>query len=267
LFDLEDVLALRKIAEKGMAVRPRLGGPTIVDLNTGFIRDTSGLINIYKQGLQVQVACAPLLHVYRVFEGLHSRGLQRLLAYTASIEGRRAINIWHIAPLLHCANFYYAFGRDRSLGTSADSRRVLVRNLTPFYLFFFTILGLARHLHVDKNNTPHYDYGGLLYLSEYDREFTGGILTFYGSDEKTREQIIEPRPGMRLARHVVSTQKFCSGRVLLFTSGPENPHSVSRVISGSRFVLSFWFTCDAAREFQPFLDGEAHTSFSPTKEL
>lgn len=53
-----------------------------------------------------------------------------------------------------------------------------------------------------------------------------------------------------------------AGRAVIFTSGPENPHLVERVTSGSRLVLSFWFTCDAARQFEIFLDGKAHTAFS-----
>lgn len=60
------------------------------------------------------------------------------------------------------------------------------------------------------------------------------------------EQIIEPK----------------AGRVVMFSSGPENPHRVERLLSGQRFVLAFWFTCDLSREFEIFLDGNAHTEFS-----
>ncbi len=53
-----------------------------------------------------------------------------------------------------------------------------------------------------------------------------------------------------------------AGRVVIFTADAENPHQVHRVLSGTRYVLSFWFTCEAQREFQIFLDGKAHTVFS-----
>jgi hypothetical protein len=43
-----DVVALREIAEIGMANRSRLGGPTIMDANTGFVKDGDGLVNIYQ---------------------------------------------------------------------------------------------------------------------------------------------------------------------------------------------------------------------------
>jgi hypothetical protein len=32
------------------------------------------------------------------------------------------------------------------------------------------------HPHADRNNTPHYHYSGLLYMSDYGKDFTGGSL-------------------------------------------------------------------------------------------
>ena len=52
------------------------------------------------------------------------------------------------------------------------------------------------------------------------------------------------------------------GRVIVFSSGHENTHHFERVTSGQRFVLSFWFTCDQSKEFEIFLDGNAHVAFS-----
>ena len=37
---------------------------------------------------------------------------------------------------------------------------------------------MTQHAHVDKNNTEHYDYSGLLYLSDYETDFTGGMFAF-----------------------------------------------------------------------------------------
>jgi hypothetical protein len=53
-----------------------------------------------------------------------------------------------------------------------------------------------------------------------------------------------------------------AGRVIIFSSGTENTHFVEQVLTGKRFVLSFWFTCDARKEFSIFLDGKAHITFS-----
>lgn len=47
LFTQEEVHKLIEIADKGYTLRPRLGGPTIVDINTGFIRDSAGLNNMF----------------------------------------------------------------------------------------------------------------------------------------------------------------------------------------------------------------------------
>ena len=52
------------------------------------------------------------------------------------------------------------------------------------------------------------------------------------------------------------------GRVVIFSSGQENPHYVERVTSGTRHVLAFWFTCYENKQFEIFLDGNAHVEFS-----
>lgn len=84
-------------------------------------------------------------------------------------------------------------------------------------------------------------------MSTFERDFTGGRLHFVSrSNHSLSEEIVEP----------------LAGRVVIFTSGAENPHFVERVMSGQRFVLAFWFTCDPKKEFQIFLDGQAHTEFS-----
>ena len=66
------------------------------------------------------------------------------------------------------------------------------------------------------------------------------------ADQTVIEQTVEPK----------------AGRVVIFTSGKENPHVVDRVLSGNRFVLAFWFTCNPARKFENFLDGKEHSTFS-----
>jgi hypothetical protein len=48
VFEESDITALHSIAEKGMNSRgPSLGGPTILDINTGFVRDSNGLENLF----------------------------------------------------------------------------------------------------------------------------------------------------------------------------------------------------------------------------
>ncbi len=45
--DEEVVGQLKKLAEKGLKRRAKTGGPAIVDLNGGYVRDGDGLVNIY----------------------------------------------------------------------------------------------------------------------------------------------------------------------------------------------------------------------------
>lgn len=101
-----------------------------------------------------------------------------------------------------------------------------------------------RHPHVDKNNTGHYDFSGLIYLSEFGKDFEGGLFEFFSSDG-TVETVVEP----------------AASRLLIFTSGRENPHRVQKVTAGVRYVLSFWFTCHEQFAFANFLDGKAHRTF------
>lgn len=81
------------------------------------------------------------------------------------------------------------------------------------------------HPHVDKANTPHYVYSGLLYLSDFSRDFEGGQFRFLDPDGN---RTVLPK----------------RGRLSLFTSGRENEHMLERVTGGERLTLSFWFTCD-----------------------
>ena len=78
-------------------------------------------------------------------------------------------------------------------------------------------------LHVDKANIGSYDYSALLYLSDYSVDFQGGKFAFCHDDVA---KVVEPR----------------MGRLVAFTSGPENLHQVRQVTQGSRFVLAMWFT-------------------------
>jgi hypothetical protein len=48
-----DIQLLHAIVEKGMSTRPSLGGPTILDINTGYIRDTAGLENLFSKSQDV----------------------------------------------------------------------------------------------------------------------------------------------------------------------------------------------------------------------
>lgn len=134
------------------------------------------------------------------------------------------------------------------------------------------------------NNTAHYHYSGLLYMSTYGDDFKGGNSLFSSScsieiinclfigrlgfvNPNSVDKFVPQQPGTDVGYNMDHEDvnlivEPVVGRAVVFTSGPENPHFVERVTAGERFVLSFWFTCDPAKEFQIFLDGKAHTTFS-----
>jgi len=233
-----DVEVLLLMVRRGMQ-RSRIGtsdgGPAILDLNSGLLRDTA-LQNVYK----------PLV----------SRRDGRQLA--------PSVNFTHAELALYKSVFDRIHARIRE-----------VFNLTHLYFTAPTFVTRIRgkegwqpasphdeyyQPHADGLNTPHYTYSGLLYLSTYQQDFEGGLFRFFDQD-----------PGPLDAAGVLSQQRKAQGdlvvepraaRLLLFTSGPENWHRVERVTSGDRFVFSMWFTCDPRRQFRTFLDGEAHTGFA-----
>ncbi|CAH1239843.1 P3H2 [Branchiostoma lanceolatum] len=44
------------------------------------------------------------------------------------------------------------------------------------------------------------------------------------------------------------------GRLVAFSSGPENPHGVQAVLQGRRCVLAMWFTLDKQHDELPRYD-------------
>mmetsp|Transcript_23611 Transcript_23611/g.40121 ORF Transcript_23611/g.40121 Transcript_23611/m.40121 type:complete len:333 (-) Transcript_23611:170-1168(-) len=219
-FRAEDITALHAIAAKGMGARDKIGGPTILDINTGFLRDSAGLVNLFS----AEAARAN-----------HGEGL--LIAEDFEVYGRIIKQLKDLVS----ETFQY-----QGLHFTAPTFITRLDGDTPWEPR--EIHDEYWHKHADHNNTEHYHFSGLLYMSEYQKDFEGGRLLFYGQDDSSDEptEVVEPAPG----------------RVVMFSSGAENPHRVERVTAGERFVLAFWFTCDPAREFEIFLDGEAHLEFS-----
>ncbi len=53
IFTSDDMNKLHEIVKKGMSFRESLGGPTILDINTGYIRDSAGLDNLFTKGTDI----------------------------------------------------------------------------------------------------------------------------------------------------------------------------------------------------------------------
>jgi len=199
-------------AGRGGGGRP---GPTIVDINSGFMRDDEGLVMIY-EGAEGEALFTA--EEYKFYGDVIERIRRTVGAENGLDEGFPVFT----APTFITRIKYDADWRPRSM---------------------HDVYWLP---HVDKNNTGHYDYSGLLYLSTHGSDFLGSMFEFVSlSDEETAEQRVEPR----------------RGRLVSFTAGNENPHRLNIIEGGTRFVLSFWFSCDREKEFRTFLDGKSHTSF------
>jgi len=214
LFSDDDIETLHRIASKGYATRGEgVGGPTILDINTGFIRDSDGVENLFSREDDQKIFTSDdFAHYGRIINTLRSEVM----------KATGANDLHFTAP---------------TFITRLDGRKSWEpKEIHDQYW----------HVHADRNNTAHYHYSGLLYLSMYKTDFTGGRILFYNQDTSAVDEVVEPRPG----------------RVLIFTSGAENPHKVERVKSGQRLVLAFWFTCDEKKRFEIFLDGKKHETFA-----
>lgn len=195
---------------------------------------------------------------------------------------------WVLAPGTHQPTSIYSTGqlyakKDYALYKDVTSRlkRVVEQTFGVTELFFTAPTFITRevgsskwqpttmhdeywHPHVDKNNTEHYDYSGLVYLSTHGSDFQGGKLHFYKHSNLDCSAFVDmenPGPCVAVGSPdlIVEPRK---GRLIVFGSGRENPHRVTRVKEGTRYVLSFWFSCDKRKRFKTFLDGKVHNTFN-----
>lgn len=92
------------------------------------------------------------------------------------------------------------------------------------------------HSHVDTLQYGSFEYTSLLYLTDHADDFQGGKLHF---------DAVNGRPAKLIAPK--------RGRLALFTSGEEFPHSVQQVTGGTRLALTIAFTCQREAAIVDFL--------------
>ena len=169
LFSDEDIDALLRIVDKGLSLSSTVtqassGGPSIFDLNTGFVRTPAGMENIFSSRHAHAAVFSP-----QDFE--HYRDI--ITKLKEILQSRLDVKtLYFTAPT-------FVTRLDGTAGSWEPE------SMHDEYW----------HLHVDQNSTSHYHYSGLLYLSTYDVDFKGGRLFMYNKDEVTVEQIVEPRRG------------------------------------------------------------------------
>ena len=207
-----EIDALRDIARRGAAAADAAaaaGGPTIIDINSGFVMAPGArLVNLYQAKSKRKPFGGEDYELYR--------SVIRRLKAEVEAAFPRASALYFTAP-----TFLTRLSGENATWEASEPH-------DEYYQW-----------HVDRENTPHYEFSGLLYLSDYDEDFEGGLFTY---DDGSA---VEPR----------------RGRLNMFASGAENKHRVERVTAGQRLTLSFWFACDPAYEFRDFLDGQAHARY------
>lgn len=104
--------------------------------------------------------------------------------------------------------------------------------ITLIILYLFPSLETETELYCTSLFQETYEsfhYTSLVYLNDYGKDFKGGRFYFMQDlKSSTKNTTVEPR----------------AGRILMFTSGSENPHAVERVLEGTRFAITVSFTCD-----------------------
>ena len=208
-----------------------------MDINTGLMRNSAGMLNMYDS---VDEEDSLFLFPDDLLQ-LYGQSLSRILD--------RVKTTFHVPTLYQSAPTFFA------LLVGEESWEPL--SLHDMYF----------GIHADRNNTPHYHYSGLLYLSTEHEDFGEGG-TFFMYDPSS---VVEQEPSLSV--NVEQEERLVTearveprkGRVVLFSSGPENPHRVSKVGWGERLTLSLWFTCDEERVMDVRLDRKPHYAFKKMK--
>lgn len=193
----EQLQTLLSIARRGMAPAADGGGPTILDVNSGYMKDTEGLKRIYPH---IKFTAEEYQTYADVFDQIRDAIME-----TFGLE-----RLWFTAPTFIT----------RLIGNE-------VWEPEAEHDMYWT-------KHVDGINTEHYDYSGLLYLSTYGEDFgekEGGRFVFY--DDGTNHTI-EPRAGRFLTftagpenlhqvRRVYSGERYTMS--MWFTCDPQKEFS------------------------------------------
>lgn len=189
LFEKRDILYLKELAIHGMQHGGGSGGATILDLHSGALSYKDKFVDIYK--LKRTVFNKTDFDIYSKIKAI----IQNAIASKFEIPKEK---LYLTKPT------FFSRLTNASAVTKHDE---------------------YWHKHIDRETYGTFYYTSLLYLSEYEVDFTGGRFMF---DDVGFEKIVEPR----------------LGRLSYFTSGSENQHHVERVETGVRYAITVSFTCD-----------------------
>lgn len=230
----DEVSLLRSMSELGMAFGSGSGGPTIFDAVTGAASKGEAFIDAYQMmetrwtkltqsATRTAVDPSSLIFTRQQLD-LYRRTTQRIQERVSKEFG--------------VSNLYLTQPSFFSRITAADAK-------TKHDEYW--------HEHVDKLQYGSFQYTALVYLSDYEKDFTGGEFVFVDGDDATSSRSyprIQPS----------------SGRLVSFTSGKENIHYVDRVRSGVRHTLTIAFTCDKKKGVEAKLFKKAEALIAKHEE-
>lgn len=189
LFSSKDLKHMREIVEKGMKHGGGNGGATILDLHSGALSYGDKFINLH--ALKTVFNQSDFEVYSKIKNEIHG-----VIAETFGIQK----NLLYLTKPT-----FFSRLTNKDASTKHDE---------------------YWHQHIDRITYQTFYYTSLLYLSDYNTDFTGGRFVFV--DGAGSNKTVEPK----------------MGRLSFFTSGSENPHFVERVESGTRFAITVSFTCN-----------------------
>lgn len=192
LISADEAEHLLRIAKKGLALAGSSGSASILDLHSGALSKDDTFINIFTLPAGRSIFTPQDYSIYSLVKN-------KILLRVSTEFGALPYSLYLTHPT------FFSKMTPKEPKTQHDE---------------------YWHVHVDKETYTSFHYTSLLYLSDFDADFTGGRFVFVDKDGVNRT--VEPR----------------KGRVSMFTSGSENPHFVERVTTGERYALTVSFTCD-----------------------
>lgn len=262
----EENAAVLEIAKKGFAyssTAAEYGGPTIMDINSGFVRDQDGLINMYTPS-QPPNPNDKALHEKRYMPPVSFTTGEYALYKTIIQRIRQQImDEFDLEDLYFTAPTFIT----REVGNASSWKP---KSMHDEYW----------HPHVDKNNTAHYDYSGLVYLNDHGLDYTGGMFAFLDGPRSSQKMPCYDEDlkamGAPQSCSEFAVAGFCDrdvGGSVVADYCPEScgrckndykpPHPILQNATGDNYDvmkkdIEYPFVWDAALDFDFTEDGETH---------
>uniref|UniRef100_A0A8C6U7Q9 Urotensin-2 receptor 2 n=1 Tax=Neogobius melanostomus TaxID=47308 RepID=A0A8C6U7Q9_9GOBI len=160
LVSREEAQALRRLAERGLALAGSEGGASILDLHSGALSMGKQFVNIYRY-FGDQIGEVFTQEDFRLYRDVRRR-IQDTIAQTFGLD---------VSLLFLTKPTFFSRINSTEAKTQHDE---------------------YWHPHIDKVTYGSFDYTSLLYLTDYGTDFTGGRFIFM---DKDGNRTVEPRAG------------------------------------------------------------------------